>query len=72
MPLTGTKLSGQYTVAILNRAPHEAAAKAFVKFLLGKPGRKILQANGVMPIVPAGAYNATTVTTTTTTTTTAP
>ncbi len=72
VPLTGTKLSGQYTVAILNRAPHEAAAKAFVRFLLGKQGLAILRANGIVPIVPAGAYNATTVTTTTTTTTTAP
>ncbi len=72
VPLVGTQLSGQYTVAILNRAPHGAAAKAFVKFLLGPAGRKILAANGVTPIVPAlffraSANSATTTTTTTTT-----
>ncbi|MGC2486114.1 MAG: extracellular solute-binding protein [Acidimicrobiales bacterium] len=72
VPLVGTQLSGQYTVAILNRAPHEAAAKAFVKFLLGPAGQKILKNNGVTPIVPAlffraPANSATTTTTTTTT-----
>lgn len=51
--LTGTNLEAEYTVAVLNRAPHEAAAKAFVKFLLGANGRKILKANGVNPINPA-------------------
>ena len=53
VPLVGTHLSGQYTVAILNRAPHQAAAKAFVKFLLSAAGQKILKGNGVTPIVPA-------------------
>ena len=36
-----------YTVAILNRAPHEAAAHAFVRFLLGPEGQRILKANGL-------------------------
>lgn len=36
-----------YTVAILNRAPHEQAARAFVRFLLGPQGRRILKANGL-------------------------
>jgi len=53
VPLVGTKLAGDYTVAILRRAPHEAAAKAFVKFLLCAQGQKILKKNGVTPIVPA-------------------
>lgn len=72
--LTGTKLAGDYTVAILNRAPHGAAAKAFVKFLLGPAGQKILKKNGVTPMVPAKTFTAssgvttTTVATTTTTT----
>jgi molybdate/tungstate transport system substrate-binding protein len=50
--LAGTSLAGAYTVTILNRAPHEAAARAFVAFLLGPEVRKILQANGVEPITP--------------------
>jgi molybdate/tungstate transport system substrate-binding protein len=53
VPLTGTSLEAKYTVALLNRAPHEAAAKAFVRFLLGASGRKILGANGLKPINPA-------------------
>jgi molybdate/tungstate transport system substrate-binding protein len=52
LALTGTRLSAQYTVAILNRAPHVAAAKAFVKFLLSPSGRKILKENGVTPVTP--------------------
>ena len=70
VPLVGTKLAGQYTVAILNRAPHQAAARAFVKFLLSPAGQKILKANGVTPLVPAPTFSATTTTTTTTSTTT--
>ncbi|MGC1239827.1 MAG: extracellular solute-binding protein [Acidimicrobiales bacterium] len=70
VPLVGTHLSGQYTVAILNRAPHEAAAKAFVKFLLSAAGQKILKGNGVTPIVPALTFHASTTTTTTTSSTT--
>ena len=69
VPLVGTHLSGQYTVALLNRAPHQAAAKAFVKFLLSTAGQKILKANGVTPIVPALTFGASTDSTTTSTTT---
>jgi molybdate/tungstate transport system substrate-binding protein len=68
VPLVGTHLSGQYTVAILNRAPHAAAAKAFVKFLLSAEGQKILKVNGVTPIVPALTFLASADSTTTTTT----
>ncbi len=50
--LVGTSLAGDYTVTILNRAPHEAAARAFLAFLLGPQGRKVLKANGVEPITP--------------------
>jgi len=60
-------LSGQYTVAILNRAHHQAAAKAFVKFLLSAAGQKILKGNGVTPIVPALNFRASANSTTTTT-----
>ncbi len=39
VPLTGTSLAGDYTITILNKAPHEAAAVAFVNFLArqGRP-----------------------------------
>jgi molybdate/tungstate transport system substrate-binding protein len=47
VPLTGTSLAGEYTITILNKAPHEAAAVAFVNFLLGQAGQKILAKNGV-------------------------
>lgn len=52
VPLVSTGLSALYTIAILNHAPHGAAAKAFVKFLLGATGRSILRKNGIVPIVP--------------------
>jgi len=52
VPLTGTLLAGDYTITILNKAPHEAAAVAFVNFLLGKAGQKILAKNGVLAAKP--------------------
>src|SRR5208283_4926889 len=52
IPLSGTNLAGVYTLTILNRAPHEAAARAFVGFLLGKDGRRILAKNGIVAIAP--------------------
>jgi molybdate/tungstate transport system substrate-binding protein len=52
VPLTGTSLAGDYTITILNKAPHEAAAVAFVNFLLGKGGQKILAKNGVVAAKP--------------------
>ena len=77
VPLVGTHLSAQYTVTILDRAPHAAAAKAFVKFLLGVKGQKILKEYGVTPLRPPRTFSAsssatTTTTSSTTTTTTAP
>lgn len=53
IPLTSTNLAARYTVAILNNAPHAVAARAFVKFLLGASGERILRANGITPIGPA-------------------
>ena len=67
VPLVGTGLYAKYTVALLNQAPHGAAAQAFISFLLGKQGRKILTANGVAPIVPAPLFNSLNLPTTTTT-----
>jgi molybdate transport system substrate-binding protein len=52
VPLTGTHLAGEYTITVLNRAPHGASARAFVAFLLGKAGRKILTRNGIVAITP--------------------
>ena len=52
VPLVGTHLSAQYTITVLNRAPHAAAARAFVAFLLGKSGQSILKRNGLVPSVP--------------------
>jgi molybdate/tungstate transport system substrate-binding protein len=52
VPLTGTSLAGDYTITILNKAPHEPAAVAFVNFLLGKAGQKILAKNGVVAATP--------------------
>ncbi|HET8990628.1 MAG TPA: extracellular solute-binding protein [Acidimicrobiales bacterium] len=53
VPLVGTGLAGEFTVAVLNRAPHPSAARAFVRFLLSARGRRLLRRNGVTPIVPA-------------------
>jgi len=52
VPLASTGLAAQYTVAQLNRAPHPAAAKAFVRFLLSAAGRAILKKDGVTAVVP--------------------
>jgi molybdate/tungstate transport system substrate-binding protein len=65
-PLKGTDLAAQYTVTILNRAPHETAAKAFVKFLLSKAGQSILKKYGVTPVVPPVVTKASTSSSTTT------
>jgi molybdate/tungstate transport system substrate-binding protein len=69
VPLTGTKLAGDYTVSILNNAPHTAAAKAFVKFLLGAQGQKILKSHGVTPLVPPLDFTSSSTTTSTSTST---
>jgi molybdate/tungstate transport system substrate-binding protein len=52
VPLSGTNLAGVYTLTVLNRAPHEAAARSFVAFLLGKDGQRILEKNGIVAITP--------------------
>jgi len=56
VPLTGTRLAGFFTVALVNRAPHEEAAKAFVHFLLSAQGQQILKKNGVSPLSPAKVF----------------
>ena len=59
VPLTGTTLAAEYTVTILNKAPHQAAAEAFVNFLLGPGGQKVLANNGVIESTPkvSGSQN---------------
>ena len=51
--LAGTGLHATYTAALVNRAPHPSAARAFLAFLLGPEGRTLLKGHGVTPIVPA-------------------
>lgn len=45
--LSGVDLAGDYTVTVVDGAPHRAAAESFVSFLLGREGRSILAKNGV-------------------------
>ena len=47
--LTGTNLAATYTVALVNRAPHVAAARAFIAFLRSAEGRRILASHGITP-----------------------
>ncbi len=47
--LTGVHLGATYTLALVNRAPHGAAARAFISFLLGPRGRAILRRHGITP-----------------------
>ncbi len=50
VPLVGTGLAGDYTVALVNRAPHPGPARAFIRFLLSGEGRRLLARNGVTPL----------------------
>ena len=67
VPLVGTDLAATYTVAILKNAPHAAAARAFVTFLLGAGGTRILRANGVTPLARVRVLSSLATPTTTTT-----
>jgi molybdate/tungstate transport system substrate-binding protein len=53
VPLTGTSLAGQYTIALINHAPHVAAAEAFIKFLLGPTGQAEMKADKFEIVSPA-------------------
>lgn len=44
--LGGIRESATYTITVLKRAPHPAAAAAFVRFLLGAKGRTLLRGAG--------------------------
>ncbi len=53
VPLRGIgTLTATYTVTIAKRAPHAAAARAFLAFLLRRKARAILVANGMQPVSP--------------------
>jgi molybdate/tungstate transport system substrate-binding protein len=52
VPLTGEDLKATYTVTVLNNAPHEAGAQAFVSYLLGSSGQAVLKQDGFTLISP--------------------
>jgi len=49
VPLTGYSFYATYTVAALNRAPHPAAARAFVAYLTSPAAKALLAKNGMEP-----------------------
>jgi molybdate transport system substrate-binding protein len=51
-PLTGENLKATYTITVLNKAPHEAAAAAFVFYLLGSSGQAVLKQDGFTLVSP--------------------
>jgi molybdate/tungstate transport system substrate-binding protein len=56
VPLTGVNLAGDYTITIVSKAPHLAAAEAFIKFLLGPTGQSELKADKFVVVSPAKVY----------------
>jgi molybdate/tungstate transport system substrate-binding protein len=52
VPLTGEALKATYTITILNKAPHEAGAAAFVTYLLGSDGQAALKQDGFTLVSP--------------------
>lgn len=53
VPLTGVDYSAGYTITILNKAPHPAAALAFVKYFLGDGAAPYFKRDGFDRISPA-------------------
>jgi molybdate/tungstate transport system substrate-binding protein len=51
--LTGVDLAGNYTITLVNKAPHQAAAEAFIKFLLGPTGQSEMKADNFEIVSPA-------------------
>jgi molybdate/tungstate transport system substrate-binding protein len=54
--LTGVNLDGEYTITIVNRAPHVAAAEAFIRFLLGPVGQREMKADKFVIVSPAPVH----------------
>ena len=52
VPLTGEDLKATYTITVLSKAPHEAAAEAFVTYLLGTGGQAALKQDGFTLVSP--------------------
>lgn len=52
VPLTGVDLKATYTITILNNAPHQAGAQAFVSYLLGPAGQATLKPDGLKLTTP--------------------
>jgi molybdate/tungstate transport system substrate-binding protein len=52
VPLTGEDLKATYTITVLNKAPHEAGAEAFVSYLLGPDGQAALKQDGFTLVSP--------------------
>src|SRR5262249_21344703 len=46
VPVTGQDLKATYTVTVLNQAPDQAGAEAFIQYLLGAAGLAILKQDG--------------------------
>ncbi len=53
VPLSGVRLAGDYTLTLLNHAPHTAAGEAFIRFLLGPEGRREMRGYHFQIIAPA-------------------
>jgi molybdate/tungstate transport system substrate-binding protein len=51
--LTGVNLAGDYTITVVSKAPHLAAAEAFIKFLLGPTGQSEMKADQFGVVSPA-------------------
>ena len=51
--LTGLSLKATYTVTVLSNAPHQAAADAFVSYLLGSSAQSTLTGDGFHVVRPA-------------------
>lgn len=52
VPLTPAYKYAEYTVTVLNRAPHPAAAAAFVRYLLAGSRKHALKSDGLVAIKP--------------------
>ncbi len=49
---TGENYAANYTVTVLNQAPHQAGAEAFVNYLLGPEAKPALNADGFTLVTP--------------------
>jgi molybdate/tungstate transport system substrate-binding protein len=50
--LTGVNVAGDYTITVVSKAPHLAAAEAFIKFLLGSQGQSEMKADNFEIVSP--------------------